>query len=197
MHRSRTPAHSPAPDEYSRVTNPERFLPLHEAALALLASLERAYDVRRAEHFDVLPGLLQPFEGARPPVTLTPAAPGASPLGVAFTAFPGLVVRYGRWHARSFPSCGCDACAEDAEGERARLEDLAGRVVAGGFSEELRVPFVRACRLYEEFPATTPGDAREAGWTTLPRAAARALGARGTGRVEWEPWRPATSGAVR
>jgi hypothetical protein len=197
MHRSRIPGHAPAPEDYSRVTNPERFLPLHEAALVLLESLERAYDVRRAEHFDLLPGLMQPFEGARPPVTLTPAAPGASPLGVAFTTFPGLIVRYGHWHARSFPSCGCDACAEDAEEEVARLEELVGRIVAGGFSEELRVPFIRDCRLYEEFPSATPGGAREAGWTTLPRAAARALGARGTGRVTWKPWRPATSEATR
>lgn len=197
MHRPRTPAHSPAPEEYSRVTNPERFLPLHDAALGLLASLEQAYEVNRAEHFDPLPGLMQPFEGARPPVTLVPVAPGASPLGVAFTAFPGLIVRYGRWHARSFPSCGCDACAEDAAGEAARLEALAGRIVAGGFREELRVPFIRDCRLYEVFPAAVPGGSSEAGWTTLPRRVAKALSARGKGRVEWEPWRPAQSGSVR
>jgi hypothetical protein len=176
------------------VTNPERFLPLHEGALDLLGSLERAHDVRRAAHFDLLPGLMGPFEAARAPVTLTPAAPGASPLGIAFTTFPGLMVRYGRWHARSFPSCGCDACGEDAEGEVARLEALAARIVAGGFIEELRLPFIRDCRLYEVFPATNPGGGSAAGWTTLPRAVARALAARGKGRIEWGPWPPATSG---
>src|SRR4028118_543972 len=89
----------PPPEAYFRVTNPERFRPLHGHALGLLARRQATHDVGASEAFELLPGLMHPFEHARPPVTLTPAAPGAAVIAVAFTAFPSLLVRYGRWHA--------------------------------------------------------------------------------------------------
>src|SRR5438105_1609369 len=104
----------PSSETYGRVTNPERFRSLHGHALGLLARLQATYDVVWSEAFELLPGLTQPFEQARPPATLTPTLPGAAPIAVAFTAFPSLLVRYGRWHFAAFPSCGCDACNENA-----------------------------------------------------------------------------------
>ena len=181
--------HEPAPEDYSRVTNPERFWPLHQHALDLLAQLEATYDVTRSEAFALIPGIMRPFEYARPSVTLTPVAPDAAPVAIAFTTFPSLVVRCGRWHSQPFPSCGCDACAEDAAGEAERLEGILGKVVAGRFSEELRIPLFGDARLMHAFPSGPPSvEWSGEGWTTLPRAVARSLAGSGPRRVQWQPW---------
>src|SRR2546423_13727095 len=104
------------PDAYSRVTNPERFLSLHTFALALLDRLALEYDVVRTDAFTLMPNMT-PFEQARTPVTLTPIAPEPAPVAIAFTTFPSLVVRYGKWSAMGFPTCACEACAATAPGE--------------------------------------------------------------------------------
>jgi len=185
----------PAPEEYSRVTNPERFRPLHGHALDLLARLEATYDVTRSEAFDSLPGLMHPFEHARPPVMLTPVAPSAAPVAVAFTAFPSLVIRYGRWHAVPLPSCGCDACGEHAGDQAERLDDVLGKVVAGLFAEEVRIPVFGDARLYSRFGDGTPREGLSGeGWTTLPRAVARRLAGSGPRRIQWQPWPRRTRG---
>jgi hypothetical protein len=186
-----TPRGSPEPtaEEYSRVTNPERFRPLHRHALDLLARLEAIYDVHQREAFELVPVIMQPFEYARPPVTLTPGAPDAAPIAIAFTTFPSLIVRCGRWHAQPFPACGCDACAEDAVGEADRLEAIVGKVVAGQFAEELRIPLFGAARLAHTFLGGHPSEGWSGdGWTTIPRAVARALAGPGPRRVQWQPW---------
>ena len=179
----------PPPEAYSRVTNPGRFRALHAQALALLARLQADHDVVASDRFELLPVLMRPFEHARRPVTLTPVVAEAAPLSVAFTTFPSLLVRYGRWHAAAFPSCGCDACDEDAAGEGERLDDLVRGVVAGRFEEELRIPWLGDARLYRRFGAGTPreGPSGEA-WTTLPRGVARAIAGAGPRRVRWQPW---------
>ena len=124
----------PPKEAYSRVTNLERFLPLHDAVLEMLAALEQRFDVERVEGYD-LDEELQFRELVRPTVTLRPTDPEAAPMTVAFTDFPGLSVRFGRWYIEPFPSCGCDACAEDAEGETERLTELVDCVTTGGFRE--------------------------------------------------------------
>src|SRR5688572_30500627 len=136
----------PRPEAYSRVTDPERFQPLRTLALTIVDRLTGDYDVTRTESFASLPDM-RPFEHARPPVTLTPLLSGAAPIAIAFTTFPGLLVRYGRWLADSFPACGCDACGETAAREGERLEDLLREVVAGRFHEELRIPLFRDAKL--------------------------------------------------
>jgi hypothetical protein len=65
---------------------------------------------------------------------------GCAPIIVAFSAFPGLHVGCGRWYLTSFPNCGCDACAETAEGEGEKLRSLVGNVVAGRFRETICIP---------------------------------------------------------
>ncbi len=189
MDISQKPWHEPAPESYSRVTNPERFRPLHQHALELLARLEATHDVRRSDAFDLLPGVMQPFDYARPPVTLTPVAPDATRVAIAFTTFPSLVIRYGCWHAQPFPSCGCDACAEDAAGEASRLDEILENVVAGRFSEELHIPLFGDARLIHAFSrGQSSAEWSSQGWTTLPRAVARALAGPGPRRVQWQPW---------
>ena len=126
------------PDEaYSRVTNPERFRPLHDAMLEMLNALEARFDVERVEGHGLDEELdrfsRQPVE--RPAVTLKPIHPESAPITVVFTAFPGLHIRLGRWFTDSFPSCGCDACDESAEGEIERVTELIDSVTSGGFRE--------------------------------------------------------------
>jgi hypothetical protein len=188
----------PPAEAYSRVTNPERFRVLHEHADGLLARLRADHDVAVSARFELLPVLMQPFEHARRPVTLTPVAADAAPLSVAFTTFPSLLVRYGRWHVAAFPSCGCDACDEDAAGEGERLDDLVGSVVAGRFEEELRIPWLGDARLYGRF-GDDPSRGRSSGdgWTTLPRGVARAIAGAGPRRVRWQAWPPRAGRPVR
>ena len=65
---------APPPEAYSRVSNPGRFLPLHNVALALVDRLSADYDIARTDTFKLLPGM-KSIEHARTPVTLTPLAP--------------------------------------------------------------------------------------------------------------------------
>lgn len=177
------------PDAYSRVTDAERFRPLHELALDLLGRLRSRYEVTESAAFDLLPGIMQPFEQARPPVTLFPVAPGAAPIAFGFTTFPGLVVRCGRWFSTPFPVCGCDACAATAEHEGARLEELIGDVVAGEFREQLKLPLVGDARLEWWLGSLTTGDRHHGkGGTKIRRDLARMLRVPGSNRVQWKPW---------
>ena len=126
------------PDEpYGRVTNPERFRPLHHAVLEMLNALESRFDVERVEGY----GLDKELEKAssqpasRPAITLKPIHPESAPITVVFTDFPGLHIRFGRWFTDSFPSCGCDACDESADGEMERATELIDSLTSGGFRE--------------------------------------------------------------
>ncbi|HEX8272939.1 MAG TPA: DUF6226 family protein [Longimicrobiaceae bacterium] len=180
-------AKRPPPEAYSRVGDPERFRPLHRIALELLDRLEAEYEVSRTVAFEPGPGMTA-FEHARPPVTLTPVTPAAAPIAVAFTPFPSVIARFGRWIAEPFPSCGCDACAETAEDEGARLEALVRDVVAGRFREELLVPRFGDGRLGWSFGGVDAPSGHRSGWRSLPRADALALRGRGPRAVQWRPW---------
>jgi hypothetical protein len=186
------PPRPPPLEAYSRVTNPERFRPLHSLALELVNRLTADYDVAATHTFDVLPGM-QSFEQARAPVTLTPVAPDAAPIAIAFTTFPSLIVRYGRWLAEPFPACGCDACGETAAREGERLERLLADVVAGHFREELGIPVLGEATIRWRL-GVTPAYVDDSGeaFRTLPRAQARAMQGRGPKRVQWQPWRRRT-----
>lgn len=91
---------------------------------------------------------MHPFTAARAPVTITPLAAGGAPIAIAFTTFPSLVVRYGRWHVVSFPACGCDACDETTADEARRLGCEIAHVVAGRFREERTIPLIGDARLH-------------------------------------------------
>ena len=106
----------PPEEAYSRVTNPERFQPLHAAATELLDRLEREFAVERLEGHDA-DDELGKKSLARPAIRLTPHDRKAAPIVVAFSEFPGLHVRFGSWRTEPFPNCGCDACDETADGE--------------------------------------------------------------------------------
>jgi len=129
----------PPPEAYSRVTNPERFEPLHDTATKLLERLEREFDVERSQRYGLDAELEKRYQSARPSTRLLPRDAGAAPLIMAFSAFPGLHVRFGRWCMMAFPSCGCDACDETAEDEIERLTSLIDDLTTGRFREVVRL----------------------------------------------------------
>lgn len=125
------------PDKaYSRVTEPDRFLPLVDWTLDLLSRIEAQYDVVREEGYGLDPEL-ERADMTRPTVRLTPERDGAAPIVAAFTHYycTGIDVRFGRYHTEPFPDCGCDACDETAEDAFESLQRVMEAVVAGQFRE--------------------------------------------------------------
>jgi len=129
----------PPLEAYSRVTNPQRFASLHDAAASTLDRLERDFDVERKDAYGFDPELDEGCTLSRPGVALLPRDPAAAPLRLVFTAFPGLRLRLGRWYTVAFPACGCDACDETAESEIERLHSLIDNLTAGRFREAIQV----------------------------------------------------------
>jgi len=175
----------PPPDAYSRVTAAERFQPLHRIALNLLQRLEDGFDVQSDEGPRLDPDLGE-VDSARPTIRLTPADPSAAPIVVAFTAFPGLRVRCGRWLVDSFPACGCDACAEDLEGEHKRFLELIDSVVGGRFRESIAIPWLGAAR--QKWELWSSNTRRGGGWRRIERARAREFVGEGPRSFDWKPW---------
>jgi hypothetical protein len=187
MNADESSHNEPALGAHSQGANPERFRPLHRHALDLLEHLEAEYEVIRTGRFELLPWM-RPFEHACPPVTLSPTATTAAPISIAFTPFPSLVVRFGRWIAEPFPSCACDVCAETAEGEGARLEAWIYDVVSGRFKEEISIPWFGEGRLGWSIGEISGPSGRQRGWSGLSWRHARALRGQGSHVIQWSPW---------
>ena len=139
MPRDRWGAEGPPPDSYSRVTNPERFAPLHEFVTELAGRLADEFDVERTEAYGIDSELEEHKNPARPTVRLRPREPAAAPITISFTSFPGLFVRFGRWVRDQFPGCGCDACDESMEEEMERLQAKIDGVIEGAFQESISI----------------------------------------------------------
>lgn len=182
---SRWGPEGPPPEAYSRVTNPERFQPLHSFMVGLIGRLEAAFDVKRLDGYG-LDDELETVDLVRPSVKLLPQDPGAAPIVVVFTAFPALRVRVGRWRTDGFPSCGCDACDETADGEAARLTQMVDDVTAGRFREALRVSLVGDAWQESEFWSPGGGSSNR---MRVDRSRALQMLA-GSDRLafEWRPW---------
>jgi hypothetical protein len=175
----------PPPEAYSRVTNPERFRPLHDFALTLFAQLHASFDVDRIEGYGV-DSELEVGDLARRSVRLVPRDSTAAPLAVTFTTFPGLRIRAGRWCTAAFPGCGCDACAETANDEMVRLAEMIDDVVAGRFREGIAMPPVGEG--WQEWELWSP-PRRSSGRLQIDRERARAMLAGIEGSlIAWAPW---------
>ncbi|HQU26287.1 MAG TPA: DUF6226 family protein [Acidimicrobiales bacterium] len=125
---------APPPEAYETVTDPERFAVVVERAAGLVARLERDYRVARGPvgPDDLGPGLTA---SALWVIRLVPDEPRAAPLTLAATPFPGVSALFGRTCLISYPSCGCDACAEDPARLTEELEADVADLVEGRFSE--------------------------------------------------------------
>lgn len=121
-------------DAYGRVTNPERYAVVVDAARSLVDELVASHDV------EGVPGDpatdFPEFGGSEVAVVRLSPREGA-PLAVLITDFPGVIVRAGRWGVEAFPVCGCDACDESPEDLIEELGHVIGAVVAGRYEEWL------------------------------------------------------------
>ncbi len=181
---------SPPDDTYSVLTHPERFQPLHDIARALIAHLERTYDVTLSEiraPCRRVRALRQP----RPQPSTHSASPRCAPITFIFTELPGVVAMAGALLDEPFPSCGCDACDEGWESLADDLEWWVTAMVEGGLTEQVtQGPRTKVSHRLEGADAWRsaegPADARI---TRRELAAARdRLAPLDGGR--WEPWRP-------
>jgi Family of unknown function (DUF6226) len=179
--RRRWGPEGPPKEAYGRVTNPERFRPLHAFADRLLERLEAQYDADREEGY----GLDDELERnpTRPTVRLTPRSTDAAPLTVTFTTFPGLFVRLGHWVFEPLPACGCDACDESLDEEQRRLESMVDELTSGRLTESIKLGLWGDAWLARGAPETYEV-------SRVGRAKARALIVRRGGRrhFDYEPW---------
>ncbi len=188
----------PPDDAYSVLTHPERFRPVHDVARALIAYLERTYDVTVSEGPALLAEVSERYVRATAAVRLTPANPRSAPITVVFTDPPGIVLVAGALLVEPLPGCGCDACDDSAETVADDLEWRVFAVVEGGFTERV----TRRLRTWvshglERSDGYRGGEGL-AGADTTRRQLADArdrLAPLDGGR--WEPWSPRerTSGA--
>ena len=115
-------------------TGTARFAALHEAAEALLDEYAERYMVDRRETKESL----GPDQALVRMERLMPRTPAAAPLAIAFTNFPGLTVRLGRWWVESLPGCGCELCHEDPAQLIDLLRTQVSALVEGGLWERVR-----------------------------------------------------------
>ena len=182
----------PPEEAYSRITDPERFRPLHEWALDLVSRLQANYEVA-LEVGNGLDTQLQLVPLSRETIGITPLRESSAPIAIAFTDFPGLAVRFGRWDIEWFPPCGCDACDEMPEEQFDKLSEQVTDVVAGRFRESLRMGWRGEGRRSTEF--WSDGHRRSRRDTRMPRdEASRILNGRGNFVLEWTPWPPLEDG---
>ena len=186
---------SPTGEAYSRVTNPERFRPLHPAMLEIMDRLESQFEVERTEGYGLDKKLERGVDLARPDIRLTPRDLEAASIAVSFSTFPGLHVRFGRWYIEPFPNCGCDACDESAEGEIERLNDMVDDVTAGRFREAIRRPLISfrgsgwmETRFWSADDTRSRTRSRRTSRVDSPRAREMAGGRRRLD-LDWKPWR--------
>ena len=184
----------PPDDSYSRVTEPERFAPLHGWALEAVARLQSEYEVTLDED-RVTDAELERSPLARPLMKLTPIQDSSAPIIIAYTDFPGLAVRMGRWLTDWFPSCGCDACDEMPEKEFERFTEYLSDVVAGRFWESLYLEPEGDGR--SSWELWGGGHRRSSRGSRVSRdKAARILDSETEIDLEWAPWQPREEGSA-
>jgi hypothetical protein len=125
---------SPDEEAYERVTNPERFQAVVDAARGMIGEVVKTYEVESTPGNQSVdfPDWIGPFVEV---MRLRPSQ--GAPLTFLFTEFPGVIVRVGDWCVEGLPACGCDACNESPPEIVERLSDLVDAAVEGRFEEEL------------------------------------------------------------
>jgi hypothetical protein len=170
----------PPSEAYGRVTNPERYRVVHDAARALVDHLRRDFVI---ETDDAPPGdpiLLASGASIEEIVRVVPEGTGAAPITFALTDFPGVLVRTGRWQCWAYPSCGCDACDEDPADSAARLRSDVEAVTAGRMHEEWDGERLHISVRHADGSGSS-------GWTLVDRDRPSYGGPH---RYDWRPWRP-------
>jgi hypothetical protein len=171
---------------YGRVTNPQRFEPLIAAGRALVADLERRFEVTVTH--SVPP---QATESTAVTVVdivhINPALADQAPLTIAFTSFPGLYLDIGAWEHVALPSCGCDACDEDASSTLASLSRYCEATAAGQLSERISGGTSPTLKLSWKGDDWASSTARPL-FTEVTELQAHSIQPPTDGR--WQPWSP-------
>jgi hypothetical protein len=195
---SRWGADGPPLDAYSRVSHPERFVPLIRVVEALIEWLTDTYEVRVKD--DCADGLVggpqtgpqgQAAGRLRTPrlvrtVAISPSREDSAPLVFLVTDFPSVEVMAGAFYRQTFPDCGCDACDDEWSGVAGMMEGVVLAVVQGTFSERLKGRHLETQLWYPGFE--TAGQCRVADLAVSSddiAAGRRRLGALSNG---WQPW---------
>lgn len=165
----------PDEDAYGRVTDPERFQAVADAAAGLVSELVGNFDVEAmvgstAVDFPDWP------DGSIETIRLVPAV--GTPLAIMITDFPGVFIRFGAWGREAFPACGCDACDEQPPDVIETMHRLIEAAVAGRYEEELTER-----TLSYSFSGAWGGESSEG---RLKRGEWRHHGEPGT--HSWPPW---------
>ena len=126
---------SPPEEAYSRLSNLERFLPLHSVAQSLGEWLEATFEVTVERDPAVAADLLHAPADVVGALRLIPHDASAAPLTFVLTSLNGVYLHAGLLHDFQFPVCCCDACDEDVFVLADELEWTVRTVVAGGYSE--------------------------------------------------------------
>ena len=160
---------NPDPDAYGRVTNPERYAPLHQFAQSKLDAVLSRYDA-----------VAEPGDGQLRPERLVRVCPrdGGGCFALELTPFPGVRLHVGRWHTYHFPRCGCDACDEQLADLEKEMTTLIDAFVGGRFTE-----YVDGGRLGHSWSSRT-GSTN--GWTELPESDPRRY--QPPERIDWAAW---------
>ncbi len=169
----------PPPDAYGRVTNPERYRVVHTAARQLIDELRRTFVVEEDRSPELDRILLSSGASIGEVIRLVPHDDDAAPITFAFTDFPGVLVRAGRWQLWAYPRCGCDACDENPTETEELLRADVEAVTAGRMSEEWD-----GQRLHQSMVGADGTHA--SGWGSVERNRGSYGDAR---RCEWQAWR--------
>ena len=174
-------------DAYSRVSNRQRFAPLHAVAMALIEWLQDTFDVTLAQGPSVASDLLRMPHEVISAVRVVPREPEAAPLTFVLTQFPGVYLHAGSLHDFQFPGCGCDACDDDATGLAEELEWTVRTVVSGGYSER----FDPWPGRWFEYRIDEPGARMHSGRSRssgLPKDRVKSARATLPPAGQWPPW---------
>lgn len=125
----------PPEDAYSKVSNLQRFAPLHTVADSLIEWLQNTFDVHTEESSAVADDFLHSPSDIIRAVGVSPRDPAAAPLTFVLTEFPGVFLHAGALHDFYFPACGCDACDDNVAGLADKLEWTVHAIVAGRYFE--------------------------------------------------------------
>jgi hypothetical protein len=165
----------PDPDAYGRVTDPERYRTVVDAAESLIDDLVETFRVVRSTGDSAVDF---PERHAPSQATIRLVPEQGVPISFALTDFPGVLLRFGTVGADAFPRCGCDACDEAPDEAVDQMTRLVWSLVAGDYREEVTRREVRFT-----FGGASVFERREErrrwGWHRRPRRR----------RVrEWPPW---------
>lgn len=159
----------PPEHAYSRVTQPERYAPLHGVADALVAHLVAVYDCAASE---------DATEEHELRAVRVRSVAGTAEIRIAWTDFPGVRARLGSAVEAGAPVCGCDACDEPLAETASELCDHVLATVEG----QLRESFSPGRRSESaNFPNSSS-------WTRSSRSRQELRALAGRTPERWAPW---------